>query len=230
MNLQVNTIKNGTCIALGVMLPHAVLREAVRVDRDLTKPGLHIGEWSSATAGYGVAISATLTKAWDVSADDGGVALTAGAYRAARHRMLLTKACAAGDISVYGHESHLKVVADYSAATGILGGEWGYLELASGGKVNVGGAVVGHVDVPTGAYAISHVAAFLGKSNDLGGTHTGTVSGIYFPNPGAGTFDALLDLDAATGMTQATAAGSGGSTYLKVIIGGVLHTVQASHA
>lgn len=191
---------------------------------------VQVGEYASLLKGSGLAVSTNRTAAHRVYADDGGVALPAGAYRAAMARALLTVACAAADISVYGHQSQLRVNADYSLATGILGGEWAYLELVSGGKVNVGGALVAHVDIPSGAYSIAHVAGLLVKSNDLGGTHTGNVSVIYVPNPGAGTFDAFLDLGSATGATQANAAGAGGNLYLKVFINNVLHTIACAHA
>lgn len=185
---------------------------------------VQVGRFVSAAVGSGMILSTSRTAAFRVCADDGGAALTAGAYRAAAARMLLTVACAAGDISVYGHQSQLKVIGDYSLATGILGGQWGYLELASGGNVNVAGALVGHIDVPTGATVTAHGAALLLKSNDLGGTHTGTIAGIYVPNPGAGTFDALLDLGAATGMTQDSAVGSTPGKHVVLYIGGVKHS------
>ena len=192
--------------------------------------GLQIGEFASALAGSGLALSTSRTAAFRAYADDAGVALTAGAYRAAVARTLLTIACAAGDISVYGNQSQLKVVADYSLATGILGGEWGYLELASGGKVNVAGALVAHIDVPSGAYVISHAAGLLIKSDDLRGTHTGNICGVYVPNPGAGTFDAFADLGAATGMTQDAAAGSNPGKFIKVYINNVLSTIATAIA
>lgn len=167
-----------------------------------------IGIFSSATASgssatYGKTLSSSITKAFDVCADDGGTALTAGAYRAVRNRLLLTAAVSAGDISAYGHQGQLKITADESAATGILGGEWGYVELASGGNVNVAGGIVAHVDCPSGATITGVLAGLIIKTNDLGGTHTGKASMVYMPNEGAGSWDYCLDF--ATGVAVAAA-------------------------
>lgn len=191
---------------------------------------IQIGEFASVAAGSGFKLSSLRTAAFRVYADDGGVALTAGAYRAAAGRMLLTTACAAGDISVYGHQSQLKIAADYSLATGILGGQWGYVEMVSGGNINVGGALVGHVDVPSGATVTTCLAGLLIKSNDLGGTHTGRVAGIYVPNPGAGTFDCFLELGSATGMTQDAAAGSNPGKFLVGYYNGAKFTIATAIA
>ena len=189
--------------------------------------GVSIGA-NANVAGSGAALGGSITAAQRCYADDGGVAMTAGAYRASVSRMLIATALAAGDISAYGNQSQLKVVADASLATGILGGEWGYVELASGGKVNVAGALVGHVDLPTGAYVVSggYLAGVLVKSNDLSGTKTGHVVGFYMPNPGAGIFDALAALGSAS-MTFDTSTITGDMTPtgykgIPVYINGVL--------
>jgi hypothetical protein len=218
-------------LGIGVVAAHDVYRECIRFNSDPTLPPASVGAFSSATVGYGVPLSKTMSKAFGVYADDGGAALTAGAaVRAFQARTLLAHAGAAVDASAYGAQSQVHITADVSAYTGIIGGEWGYLELVSGGKVNIGGAVVGHVDVPTGATVTSHAACFLGKSNDLGGTHTGLVCGLYFPNPGAGTFDGFADFGSATGMTQDAAAGSNPGKFVKLYINGVLSTIATAIA
>ena len=186
------------------------------------------GEYASLVAGSGILINSSRTAAHRIYGDDGGVALTAGAYRAGVARMLLATACSAGDISVYGHESQLRVAADYSAATGVLGGQWGYLELVSGGKVNAGGALVAHLDVPTGAYASGNVAGVYIKSNTLAGTHTGKVCAIYVVNSQATAWDAFLGVDASSDIFQDSAAGSAGHKYLKLYYGGKLYTIDAA--
>ena len=177
-----------------------------------------VGEFSSATEGAGLALSSVRTAAFRVYADDGGTALTAGAYRAAVARMLWGTKVSSGDISVYGLQGQLKITGDQAAATGIAGGTWGYLELASGGKVNIGGGVVSQVDVPTGATISTVAACFLGKSNTLAGTHTGNAVILYVPTPGAGTFDQFLQIGASTGLTTGT-TGNTAAGCLKVMDG-----------
>jgi len=187
--------------------------------------GLQIGEWASVLPGSGVVLSTSRTSVLRAYAEDGAAALLAGAYRAGVARTLLATACAAGDISVYGQQSQLKVAADYSAASGILGGEWGYVELASGGKVNVAGALVGHVDLPSGATVTTYLAGLLIKSNTLAGTHTGKVVAIYAANSLATAFDAFLALDASSNFLADSGAGGGTSKYLKVLVGGVAYSI-----
>lgn len=186
---------------------------------------VQVGEFSSVTAGSGIALSASRTSAFRVYADDGAAALTAGAYRAGVARMLLKTACAAGDISVYGWQSQLKIAADYSLATGILGGLWGYVEMVSGAKVNVGGAVVAHIDVPSGATISGRLAGLLVKTLDLGGTHTGVATMLALETPGAGTFDYFLTLGTATGVTTGT-TGATAAGCLKVLDGATPKYVQ----
>ena len=180
--------------------------------------GFYIGEFASTDQGAGLALSSVRTAAFRVYADDGGTALTAGAYRAAVARMLWGTKVSSGDISVYGLQGQLKITGDQAAATGIAGGTWGYLELASGGKVNIGGGVVSQVDVPSGATINTVAACYLAKANTLAGTHTGNAVILYVPTPGAGTFDQFLQLGASTGLTTGT-TGSTAAGCLKVMDG-----------
>lgn len=165
-----------------------------------------VGAFQSATAGKGVPISSTKTKAIQNCADDAGVALTAGSYRCVEDRMLITAALSAGDISIGGNEGHVKVAADVDASTGIIYGSWGYCELAATGSINVACGVQAMIDVPTGAVIQTVAAGILIKSNDLGGTHTGKAAAIYTPNPSAGTWDFLLKTDTSTGFAAYSAA------------------------
>lgn len=188
---------------------------------------LQVGEMASLLKGSGLALSTNRTAAFRAYADDGGVALTAGAYRAAMARMLLTIACAAGDISVYGYQSQLRVNADYHLATGILGGEWAYLEVVSGGQVLNAAALVAQLDVASGATIGSggYAAGVLIKSNTLAGTHTGKAVAIYALNSQATVWDAFLALDASSDFLASSGAGGGTSKYLKVLVGGVAYSI-----
>ena len=162
---------------------------------------IEAGEFSSSTVGSGVALSSSKKFAKRIAADDGGVALTAGAYKANEMRMLLATALASGDISIFGNEDHLKVVADASLSTGHLAGGWGYLEMSTTGKISYGGGYYGMLDCPSGAQVTALAGAFFAGSNDLRGTHgdTAPIAGLAVQNPVAGTFDALIALGSATG-------------------------------
>jgi hypothetical protein len=205
--------------------------EVARMYNDPASPAFEIGNFSSATEGQGIPVTKNLSKAFGVYADDSAGALVAGAaVRAFQARTLLAHAGASVDASAYGSQSHAKVTADISSYTGIIGGSWNYLEMASGGHVNQGGACVVQLDVPSGAYAAGNVAGVYIKSNSLAGTHTGKICMIYGVNSLATAWDAFLGLDSASDVCQDSAAGSAGYKYLKVYYGGVLYTIQMARA
>ncbi|MDI6808252.1 MAG: hypothetical protein QME66_04625 [Candidatus Eisenbacteria bacterium] len=187
----------------------------------------NLGVFSSVTAGYGIALGATKTAVKRIYADDGGVALTALAHRAQVSRLLITTTIGAIDCSAYGLQGQLKLGAVAVQSTGILGGVWGYVETVNGATVSNAGALVGHVDLPTGAIIRSgcYLAGLLIKSNDLSGTHTGKAVAIYCPNPGAGAFDAFLALDASSTFIADSGAGGVTSKYLKVLLGGTAYSI-----
>jgi hypothetical protein len=167
-----------------------------------------VGAFSSATAGSGIAINSAKTKAFDILADDGGVALTAGSYQAARFRMLVATTIASGNISIAGALGHLKVVANVASSAPISGIR-GYIE-CSGAAISSASAVRGMIDIPSGCTISSGAiaSAFMADSLDLGGTHTGSAAVIHVANPGAGTWDFFAAFGTATGCTLATFTGN----------------------
>jgi hypothetical protein len=153
------------------------------------------GLFHATTAGYGMKVNASRTWIERGNADDGGKVLATGqAYLFGSRRFLLTYAHT-GNLSVYGGCDRCSVVADESAVTGFLGGHWGYLQLLSGGKVNVGGGVVGQIDVPTGADISNYASCFLANVNHLV-AHTGKAVATHVTNPSA---SGLLDASMAFG-------------------------------
>jgi hypothetical protein len=143
--------------------------------------------------------------------DDGGAILTGSgaAYLFGSRRMLVT-AVQTGNNSWYGGCDRLSVNADISGVTAHVAGHWGFLEFKSGGKVNVGGAVRGQIDLPSGAYVTGFAGCFVAASNTLAGTHTGPIAPMLVTLPVAGTFDAAAIYQ--TTLTGCTAAGSTKST------------------
>jgi hypothetical protein len=163
---------------------------------------LIIGTWSSATAGFGKAVTANRTKILDVCADDNGSVLSATAYRATRSRMLIT-AAKSGDYSGFGLQGHYKNTAA-DTSTGNKAGLWGYYEAGSAATVAANSAgVYAMIDVPSGGTIGGNVGALQCCSNDLGGTHTGKAACIHCPNPVSGTWDYALIFGSATGATAA---------------------------
>ncbi len=84
----------------------------------------------SSTAGSGVALTSSLTKALGIYADDAGAALGASAVRAAQFRTLVTVSHS-NEVSIFGSQSQLKIANPASATltTGNRAGAWNYLEL-----------------------------------------------------------------------------------------------------
>jgi hypothetical protein len=185
-----------------------------------------VGVFASTAAGSGSAISASRTAASRVYADDAGVALT-GSTRAALSRMLVTTAIASGDVSVFGHQGHLKVNA-HMHHTGNAAGLWGYAEMTAS-AVSTGhlAGVFAMCDCPTSGVIDTGgvLSGVLIGSNTLAGTHTGRAVGIHCANPVAGTFDAFLEIEASTGMVTASALSGGTSQYLKVVYNGTAYTI-----
>lgn len=191
---------------------------------------MQVGEFSSATAGSGLALSSNRSAAFRVYSDDGGVALTTGAYRCAIARHLHATALTTGDISIYGFQGQIKAVANCSGISKFAG-VWAYAE--SSGSISIGCAVggiwaglVARVDAPSGVtIAASSYVSAIGIDADLGGTHTGKASCIHIVNPMAGVWDAFLSLDTTTGVIADVGAGGGTSKYLKVLLNGVAYSI-----
>lgn len=178
-----------------------------------------IGSFSSATAGVGLKLSSNRTTVFRVCTDDGGAAIGAGSYRASESRLLLTGTCGATNTSMSGHESHVKVASDYSGASGLIGGAWNYIEIASGGNVNYASATHGMIDCPTGATIGGVLSCFMAASNDLTGTHTGPATVLHVTNPVAGTFDFFAVFGSAPGGIAAkSTALSGLSSNYRLIV------------
>lgn len=171
----------------------------------LTKGNFDVGAFHSTDQGSGVAMSSSNTAAARVYGDDAGVALTDGNLRVSLSRCLLTAAVTAGTFTLRGGMGHIKSVASI-VTSGHIAGLEGYYENAATGVV--GGrytGVRGVADLPSGAVISANkvLSAFMGYSVDLGGTHTGKAAVLDVPAPGAGTWDALVNVDASTGCTTA---------------------------
>jgi hypothetical protein len=149
----------------------------------VTKTGsLAMGTLSSANDTSGVALTATKNKAAGIHADTGGAALTAGNIRAALSRFLIGTAISSGaDISTYGHEALLKMIASVNVG-GNQGGVLGHLESAgtltlTGGINVVKAGVASFLDLATGAtVAAGTVVSAFGVNPANFGTLTGRAS------------------------------------------------------
>jgi len=194
--------------------------------------GFLIGDFSSATAGSGIPLSATYTAAARIYADDGGAKLGAGEKRAFISRFLYATADTDGtDQTMSGIVGQVKIANDLTIG-GNLSGVCGYLEvvtaktLTGGASDAIASAVWGRVDLPSGAVIGSGglISAF-GVSADLGGTHTGKASVLSVPNPSAGTWDYFAVFGSATGCTDTPAGTFSTVAYLKVSIGGITYYI-----
>jgi hypothetical protein len=191
-----------------------------------------LGTLSSANDTSGVSISSAKTKALAVNADTGGVALTAGSYRASASRMLIGTAITSGaDISVAGIEGLLKTIVSANVG-GNQGGVMGHYESAGTltltGSINTTkSGVTSFLDLATGATVAAGtvVSAFGVNPANFGTVMSGRSAIIHVTNPMAGEWGSFLDLSSATGCTQDAAAGSTGGKFLKVYLNGVLYTI-----
>ena len=179
-------------------------RVAGGILRFFGKGEMQVGEFSSTAAGKGLGVNSNRTALHRVYADDAATAMTAGTFRAALARFLVTTAVTIG-ATICGFVGQIKV-GGVAAAVDWLVGLWGYAETVSGATVgSVIAGVRGTVDIPSGAAIASGkvACAFVADSIDLSGTHTGKAAAIHVPNPGAGTWDSLIKLGSATGGTSA---------------------------
>jgi hypothetical protein len=156
----------------------------------------------------GINLSSTQTKAFDVLADDGGVALSATSYCASRNRMLLTKTVAGANMSAAGAKDHAKIAGIAFSCGAHVNGTYGYLETVSGTSLDGGifAGVRGEVDLPTGATigAGVYLSAFCASSSDLSGTHTGKAVAFEVTDPVDGDWDAAFRFASGGGIsTQA---------------------------
>ena len=169
------------------------------------------GRFHATAAGSAIPLNPNRTWAMRGNVDDGGKVLTGtgAAYLFSTRRLLLT-AIQTGNNSFYGGCDRLSVNADESAVTGHVAGHWGFLQLLSGGKINHGAAVRGQVDLPSGAYSMGVVSAFMAATNDLSGTHTGpcVVLDVSRPAGGSKTWEGLLNLDSLSGTIAVCNSGS----------------------
>jgi hypothetical protein len=181
-------------------------------------------------AGSGVPLSATTNvTAHMVHVDDGGVALTAGySYAGGKARMLFNTA-STGDLSVFGFEGQCKVGGNQGSVTGNLAGVWGYLEMISGGTVNVAAGVMAAIDIPSGATNSGIASCLQTGSGSLAGTTTGPTCAIYSRNSAATAFDYWLVLDASSDFVGSVQTG-GTALYLKVKIGTKDYTIKCDCA
>lgn len=188
-----------------------------------------IGEFSSTGDNFFAIDASTRTKALDVCVDDGGTALTAGSMRAARSRFLVRTAIAdSPDLSVFGHQGHVKVGAVSVTNSARFAGLWGYFESVSGSTLggNYAG-VYAMADLPTGA-TLSSGAVLSGLqigSNDLGGTSTGDMSCIHVPNPVTGTWDYLFQVGTTPGFSSASDTAVTANLRWAVKIGDSVHYI-----
>lgn len=190
----------------------------------------YFGRFHATAAGYGIKLNANRTWAIRGNADDGGVALATGqAYLFGSRRTLLTYAHT-GNLSAYGGCDRCSITADLSGVTGFVGGHWGYLQLLAGAKVNVGGAVLGQIDVPTNADVTNVISCFIANVNHLV-SHTGKAVAVHVTNPSS---SGLLDGFAAFGTSGndgtgciASADGNGAYKYIYVYIAGTRYRIPA---
>jgi hypothetical protein len=185
--------------------------------------------FSSTAAGFGVPLSSANTAANKIYSDDGGTALTSGNLRGLLSRVLIPTAVTAGTFSLRAVVGQVKITASI-VTTGHIAGIEGYIETVSGGHIDRATAVRGMVDLPSSAviHTSGVLSAFMAYSLDLGGTHTGKAAVIDVPTPGAGTWDALLWIDASTGCTATgtTKTTPGGvDVWAKAYIGTTLYYV-----
>jgi hypothetical protein len=172
------------------------------------------GTFHSDTAGSGIVLSAAVTAAHRIYADDGGAKLGAGEKRVGISRFLYaTSDTDATDQTMSGYVGQVKVANDLTIG-GNLSGLCGYLEVAAtktliGGRVaqgSIASALWARLDVPaTGVIGTDAVVSGLGISANIGGTHTGKAAAIHIPNPSAGVWDSLIRLGDATGTTVVNA-------------------------
>jgi hypothetical protein len=189
----------------------------------------NIGEFSSVTAGFGSKISSSITAIERKYFDDGGVALTTGNLRASLSRLLITTAVTGGSFTARALMGHTKVHASIISSGPIAGVE-GYLECSGTGHIDRATGVRGVADLPSGAviHTSGVLSAFMGYSVDLGGTHTGKAVILDVPTPLAGTWDALLNIDATSGCTTAgtTKTTPGGvGVWLNAIVAGTAYYI-----
>ncbi len=180
--------------------------------------GLLLGDFSSATAGSGFALSATNTAAARIYADDGGAKLAAGEKRVGIARFLYaTEDTDATDQTMSGFVGQVKV-ANNLTINGNLAGLCGYLEVAAaktliGGRAaqgSIASAVWGRVDVPaTGVIGSDAFVSAFGAGANLGGTHTGKATVLHVVNPSAGAWDYFAVLGSATGCNTEAYTGNG---------------------
>lgn len=169
---------------------------------------LAIGTFSSATAGSGIVLSAAVTAAARIYADDGGAKLAAGEKRVAITRFLYATADTdATDQTMSAHVGQVKVAANLTIG-GNLAGLCGYLEVAAGStliggraaQASVASAVWGRVDIPaTGVIGTDAFVSAFAAGGNLGGTHTGKATVMHVPNPSAGGWDFFAVFGSAPG-------------------------------
>jgi hypothetical protein len=194
-----------------------------------SKNAMRIGDFSSTTAGSGIALNSSYTKALDVLTDDGGVALPATSLRAVRARVLLATAVAGVDVSVDGLFGQVKFAGVDVNSVGTISGVDGYIEMTSTASVHSTGAVCavrGRIDMPSGAvhHGSYPLAAFGTFYDDLGGTHSTPVVLLGQGPTKAGAWDGLFSIQSASG-PYATTAGSSASKYVKCYVDGTVYKI-----
>jgi hypothetical protein len=184
-----------------------------------------VGAFSSATAGSGIALSASKTAATRFYADDGGAKLAAGEKRVGISRFLYTLEDTDGtDQTMSGFVGQVKVANNLTIG-GNLAGLCGYLEVATtktliGGRraqMSIASALWARVDLPSGAVVGTNgIVSGVAISANLGGTHTGACSMINVTTPSAGTWDYFLDFGADPGAIVADTSGVPGNATHKI--------------
>lgn len=197
--------------------------------------GADIGKSINA-AGYGIPLGGTpdangavRTAAFRVGADDNGAALTAGEYRGALSRTLITYA-QSNNVTISGQMGQLKVTGVTLAGAGNKAGVCGYLELSSAATIDgdaIAAGVWGRVDCPSGCTIASGqiLAGVAVGGNDLGGTHTGKAAAFAVATPFAGTWDSALEVSSTSGC-YSTSAGSAATKYITVSVDGTPYKIS----
>lgn len=246
--IDTNSVINSAAVLTGVTPGTVTVSKALIVDankdlstlRNLGMTGaltfdilgsIAAGVVSSANDTSGVHLNTAKTKVVGINADTGGVGLSVdGNYRAAEFRFLIGTAIASGNISTYGSQGHLKMIANVNTG-GNQAGALGHLE--SAGVITMTGSInlvkagfASFVDLATGAViaAGTVVSAFgVNPANFTGVTVNGRLALMHVTAPAGAFWGSLFDISGLNGLAVA-AAGATQDLHGIIYYNGVKYT------